>query len=362
MKNSLFVTVLLVFCGCGIKETSKEVLNSARLPEPVYPEHEVAPGGNRVPVFSPDGKKVLFCSSRKFSDSPEGEMTGIFLVDIDGTNVKRVPTNIGKGLYAIGKPCWSPDGKKIAFSPGVGDIYVVSLYSKDMRNLTSHEGRPYGEIAWSPDGKKIAFTRMGEKEYGMELHVMNNKGESQMVAKGRCPSWSPDSQKLAFWSGTAVMTTDADGKNQRELVSAVKQPRLANRVISNVYWSPDGKNIFFDGGGGVAVVNAETGDYKELYSGGYCSSVSPNGKEIIFTKRDKIWRAELDKPDSEKILASGKRLELEATWSRDGKKIVFVRDIGKNDMELWVIDSDGSNEKQLTFSTKAAKAREAQKK
>ncbi len=52
---------------------------------------------------SPDGQQIAFDSDR------DGER-GIYVANVDGTNVKRVS---GPGYGAI--PSWSPDGTRLAF-------------------------------------------------------------------------------------------------------------------------------------------------------------------------------------------------------------------------------------------------------
>src|SRR5262249_7195848 len=56
-------------------------------------------------------------------------------------------------------PCFSPDGRTVAFSAlrrGIGDIYTVDLQSQQVLNLTNDDFGDYGPV-FSPDGKFIVY-------------------------------------------------------------------------------------------------------------------------------------------------------------------------------------------------------------
>src|SRR5262245_21919585 len=59
-------------------------------------------------VFSPDGSKIAFTSTR---DGGE-ENWGIFVMNADGSNQTRLTDNTARNSF----PSWSPDGSKISFT------------------------------------------------------------------------------------------------------------------------------------------------------------------------------------------------------------------------------------------------------
>jgi eukaryotic-like serine/threonine-protein kinase len=101
------------------------------------------------PQFSPNGKKIVFASSR--SGSYE-----IWVCDREGRSPVQLTSSNGPQL---GSPRWSPDSRWIAFdSPKAGnsDIYVISADGGPMRRLTSgpsNNVRP----SWSRDSRWIYF-------------------------------------------------------------------------------------------------------------------------------------------------------------------------------------------------------------
>ncbi len=58
--------------------------------------------------FSPDGRRVLY------TDNGRGEQDGIWVVDADGKNARRVFPIAPPPRVAVASACWSPDGKRIA--------------------------------------------------------------------------------------------------------------------------------------------------------------------------------------------------------------------------------------------------------
>jgi Tol biopolymer transport system component len=110
---------------------------------------------DNAPQISPDGRKIVFQSSRSGSFE-------IWVSERDGSHPIQL-TFFG-GPQA-GSPRWSPDSRQIAFdSPTKGntEIYVISAEGGSPRQLTagtSDNVRP----SWSRDGRSIYF---GSKRSG----------------------------------------------------------------------------------------------------------------------------------------------------------------------------------------------------
>ena len=64
--------------------------------------------------LSPDGKRVLYMEMEKFNDQPNSVQRGMKVMDVASEKVvpvEDVPLNAEVHMY-----CWSPDGKRIAYS------------------------------------------------------------------------------------------------------------------------------------------------------------------------------------------------------------------------------------------------------
>lgn len=103
------------------------------------------PGFDVAPRWSPSGQFIAYEGDR-------GER-GIYVVPADGTGSEvKVSGTVG----SWGGPTWSPDGSRLAFRAGLGDVYVVNADGTGLMHLGDVPATS-GDIFWSPDGTKVAF-------------------------------------------------------------------------------------------------------------------------------------------------------------------------------------------------------------
>jgi Tol biopolymer transport system component len=114
-----------------------------------------APGDDRAGSYSPDGRTIVFDSTR------DGD-TELYLMDADGSNERRLTFDPGSDWGQS----WSPDGSLIAFNStrsGWAQIWVVSPDGGEPTRITDSPSDDVTPI-WSPDGSRIAFTRRADDE------------------------------------------------------------------------------------------------------------------------------------------------------------------------------------------------------
>ena len=190
--------------------------------------------GSFDPSWAPDGKRVLFNSTR-------GETTtSIYIMNADGTGVTRI-TNAPAGSGDIRPVAF---GKHVAFmrySLGAAWIYRVNLDGTGLSPIALGE-----QPASSPGGDRLAFVYDGDiMEYDAAAGLIRNLTNSPAVAEFD-PSYSPNGKQIAFASvqstGTVLRTISvmlADGSSVTRLISS---PADAYGLPK---WSPDGKRIAF---------------------------------------------------------------------------------------------------------------------
>jgi hypothetical protein len=161
-----------------------------------------SPADDRAGAYAPDGRHLLFDSTR------EAGLTGIYVMDPDGSNVVRVTF-----LNDDWGGSWSPDGTQIAFNSsrttGPEDLYVIAFPPTGAPRRLTDDPEPDIGPSWSPDGSRLAFTATRGDQAdiwsiaadGSDLrNLTRTPGASETVALGG-GAWARDGRILYQRSG-----------------------------------------------------------------------------------------------------------------------------------------------------------------
>jgi eukaryotic-like serine/threonine-protein kinase len=236
----------------AIQPTGISTLTATATRQPTA-ESTPTPGSTLVPVATSVGGgsgQIVFASSR--SVVPQ-----LYLVKADGTDLTQL-TNMDNGAC---QPSWAPDGMRLVFiSPCLGrgeifetiyngsSLYIINVDGTGLKQLTPSPGSDF-EPCWSPDGKQIAFTsvRGGFRQIytldvdSLAVTLLTNTTDAIESSQ---PSWSPDGTKIVYTVkrvGTyQVWSMNSNGQEAVQLVRSGQD--LWDYLPA---WSPDGRTIFF---------------------------------------------------------------------------------------------------------------------
>ena len=299
------------------------------------------------PQLSPDGKQVLYVLAES-NWKANKRISHIWRVNADGSGLVELTS----GTEGESSPRWSPDGKTIAFIAKRGEaeanqVYVLPDAGGEARALTSH-ATAVSNLAWSPDGSLIYF---------------------------RAPDPKSDQQKAREKLKDDVFLFD-ENYEQQHLWSVAVSTRAEHRITSGNYsvvsyrLSRDGSKIAFHRAptplledmdqSEVWVMDASGANARQITHNKVAESgaeLSPDGSQILFAAQAnqnfetyynaKIFLAPAGGGEA-RVLMPDLPYEVErATWSKDGKSIFFLANMGVH-AELFEVNASGGKPQQLT--------------
>ena len=212
---------------------------------------------------------------------------------------------------------------------------------------------------------RIAYA--SDRDGNYEIYVMNADGTgltrpTNNTAEDTYPSWSPDGSKIAFTSdrdgNREIYVMNSDGSGQTRLTKSAGQDLSPS-------WSPDVTKIAFvsnrDGNWEVYAMNSDGTNEVNLtnhpaddayhFGGGPCWS--PDGAEIAFSSdRDadgypEIYVMNSDGTNQVRLTSTPNAYEADPAWSPYGGKIAFVSYDGYH-QQISLVNTDGTGAVNLT--------------
>jgi len=279
---------------------------------------------------------------------------------------EKLSTN-GKVVHAV----VSPDGKNVIYTNGIKgkqSIWLRQLESANIVEIIPPSDNVYGRLAFAPEGNSFYFTRKPRNEEGhSDIYRISIFGgiPTKIVSEAQSSiSISPDGGKVSFVrcylledENCSLWIADTDGSNERKLVSRPRPFRIGNNKIS-----PNGKTVAFAVGQsknaanefGLVEVNIENGTERELTTQKFFNIKtlewlpSQSGLLIVAsripTRNFRLWQVSVATDDASPLT---KDSENYSALSLDKAADVIVATQTKTDFKLFLYNRENPSEKRI---------------
>lgn len=314
-----FLAVLMTLCQAAAAE--KLHLSNIR--------QLTAGGQNAEAYWSPDGKRLIFQSTRKPYDCDQ-----IFIMNADGSDQHMVSTGKGRttcgyfladgkrivyaSTHEAGDACPAPPDRSKGYLWGVFagyDIYLASDSGKILKKLTGAPGYDAeATVNWRTG--KIVYTSLASGD--LDLWTMNTDGSGKKqitttIGYDGGAAFSRDGRKLV-WRANHPKTPETMARYKELLAQNLTAPMKMEIVIAN----GDGKN---------------SREITHLGCASFAPTFTPDGGKILFAsnknncdgRKFELFTINLDGSELEQVTDFGGFTSF-PEFSPDGRKLVFCSD------------------------------------
>ncbi len=312
------------------------------------------PGADEAVGWTPDGKRVLFRSTRKSTSF----YNRLFTVSVDGGFPEELPLPMAQeGVY-------SPDGARIAYQPlsqwqpdwkryrggQTSPIWIASLKDSSIEKLpreNSNDSHPM----WIED--RIYFLSDRDGPVSLYCYDLSNRKVTQLIQNSGLDikSASAGPGVIVYEQFGAIYLFDLKTNKSQKMEIRVAGDLVALRPhyekvgsqIRNAGLSPTGARAVFEARGEIISVPAEKGDPRNLTkTTGVMErdpAWSPDGKWIAYFSDESgeyalHLRDQSGMGDVRKINLGTPSFYFSPTWSPDSKKIAYF----DKKLNLWYIE------------------------
>jgi Tol biopolymer transport system component/DNA-binding winged helix-turn-helix (wHTH) protein len=233
-----------------------------------------------TPVYSPDGRRIAFCSSRS------GESVEIWVAASDGSGAQQLTHGPGRWQCS---PSWSPDGRRIVFDAReetAQHLWIIDADGGGLRRITSDQGNQT-DAMWARSGWIYYSWFDGKTQDIWRTRESGDKPERMTRTGAGIGMESADGKSLVYTLGlndSQLVERPLAGGSVRRLVECVS--------LKAFYSSPEGLYYVPCHASGDEVVHlkrAGTGRDEVVGTLGppvgthHGLAVSPDGSKILFT-------------------------------------------------------------------------------
>lgn len=353
------------------------------------------------PVWSPDGKTILFVSDRSGAEN-------LWLMDADGGNLRQISLYDDNPVFV--SPEWAPDGQSFIVSRFWADRNAYELWQfravagdmgEVLRSTHAEDGSEASVSSlgarFSADGRAIYLASLSEGdpafnalsawgivrldlETGEETDVVPAEVAGASVVPRFRPAVSPDGQLLVFGERregvTQLKVMHLQSGAVRALMDADPDMILAaltNDAMARFDFSADGRALYVNREGRIDRVPLDGGDAQTLAFtaevsqelgplGRYPAEIeegdvrarliqspdlSPDGRALAFTALGRLYVQALEDGAAQLVRSEGET-GYHPSWSPDGAALAFVNWTKEAGGDVWISPLSGGPARKIS--------------
>ena len=365
--KALFIAALFLIVAAAISYWLYRFIAQERnAPFQNFQVTQLATGAHDA-VISPDGRKVAYVSHH-------GQQS-IWLRDPTTSDAVQI---VAPGAIRIAALTFSPDGKDLLYvrydveNSLAKSLHQIRLSDGSSRKLLSEVHSP---VSFSPDSQRFAFFRrlspgralgtalMIATADGMTVQELASKRPPELFSDYPCgPAWSPDGKSIVC----GVVNTASSTVELAEILIADGTQRVITasgfRLLTGISWIQEGRGLLVSAVVGARMATPTRQIWYVSYPGGELrrvtndlsdyAGISATGDSTSFVSQEggrahNLRIVPIAEPGLLTSITAGRYLYPGFSWTPDGRIVYAQQTVDESD--IWIIDQDGKNPKQLTF-------------
>jgi Tol biopolymer transport system component len=198
-------------------------------------------GIDRQPVYSPDGRWVMFSSNR-------GGTLDLWEVSVETGELRRITDDPADDW----DPVYSRDGRSILWSSNRTSAFEIWTARRDgsAQRQVSLDSVDAENPSFGPDGRSVVYSSSHPGKPGIwRIPLEGGDGEHLLRAGTLLPELSPDGRHLAVIVGVGTLAANLevfDLETRKLLPSSVPLPLLPGLSLpGRSRWTPDGRALVY---------------------------------------------------------------------------------------------------------------------
>lgn len=317
--------------------------------------------------------------------SPDGRYFAHVVRDSQGNSLWVKHVDVASNVRIAGPAL--TEYISVTFAPSLDSIYYITL-DHDKGQSTLYRVPALGgesqivandiyPIGFSPDGQRIAFIRFRRSESHLVVADANGANQRDIATRQKpdafelewnAPAWSPDGKTIAC---PARLN---DRRGHFSAIVGVNAMTGTQAPLTSMRWNYVGQPVWLADGSGLLVtasdrpgapmaiwhvslpsgeatrITRDVNNYSDLTITGDMSRLVAVQVQSVSS----VWVApEVDARGAKQVKSETGSLETLA-WTRDGR-IVYRSNAGGNGADIWIMNADGSNARQLTVGARVGR-------